>query len=99
MSQIIKADQIIRINRPYASIIPDLLPKPWALMSDAEKWIAIFYIQRLGGSFERSNIARHLLGLMIIEAEKSIDDVEKRHAHIEEETIRIWNMIHIEAAI
>jgi len=37
--------------------------------------------------------------LMIIEAEKSIDDVEKRHAHIEEETIRIWNMIHIEAAI
>jgi hypothetical protein len=97
-NQIINVDQIIRINRPHANIIPDLLPMPWDEMSNTEKRIALFYIQRLGGSFERSNIARHLIGLMIIEAEKSIDDAEKRNAHIEEKTMRIWNMIHLPEA-
>jgi hypothetical protein len=91
-ARIADCKRIIEINQPYASEMPETLPKAWSEMSEAEKGITLFYIHRMT-SFDRSRIARHLIGKMIIEATEQTSDWVSRMCWIENQTEEIWALI------
>lgn len=91
-AEIAKCEQIVQMNKPYASEIPESLPKAWSEMSEAEKGIALFYISRMT-SIDRSRIARHLIGKMIIEATEQTSDWYVRQCWILNAYEEIWAMI------
>ena len=91
-AEIATCERIVSMNQPYASEIPETLPKAWSEMSEAEKGIALFYISRMT-SIDRSRIARHLIGKMIIEATEQSSDWFSRQCWILNQYEEIWAMI------